>query len=101
MPDLALCPGGDCPLRNRCYRFRAVAYGRQDFFGTPPWSATTGTCDSFSDIERLMPTEETIRVRAYHLWERAGHPEGRASTHWHQARADLLDIVEAGLKPVA
>ena len=101
MSDLTLCPGGECPSRNRCHRFRAVAHGRQDSFGSPPWSAATGTCDSFSDIARLAPSEETIRMRAFHLWERAGHPEGRASAHWDQAERDLLEAVERGLKPVA
>lgn len=99
MSDLTLCPGGDCPLRSRCYRFRAVAYGRQDSFGAPPWSAATGTCDSFFDVERLMPTEDAVRTRAYHLWERAGRPEGQALAHWHQARVELLTAVDALLKP--
>ena len=33
--------------------------------------------------------EETIRKRAYALWERAGRPEGRSEEFWHAARADI------------
>jgi hypothetical protein len=29
--------------------------------------------------------QERIRVRAYHLWEQDGCPEGRADVHWDQA----------------
>jgi Protein of unknown function (DUF2934) len=30
--------------------------------------------------------EERTRVRAYHLWEKAGRPEGRDQEFWHDAR---------------
>jgi hypothetical protein len=33
--------------------------------------------------------EETIRRRAYHLWEGAGRPEGRSDEFWHAARAEI------------
>jgi Protein of unknown function (DUF2934) len=29
--------------------------------------------------------QERIRVRAYHLWEQDGRPEGRADVYWDQA----------------
>jgi Protein of unknown function (DUF2934) len=31
-------------------------------------------------------TEDHIRVRAYHLWEASGRPEGRDQEFWEQAR---------------
>jgi hypothetical protein len=31
-------------------------------------------------------TEERIRVRAYHLWEAHGRPEGRDLEFWDRAR---------------
>ena len=31
--------------------------------------------------------EQRIRIRAYHLWEEAGRPEGRDLEFWYQARA--------------
>src|SRR6476659_7136708 len=29
--------------------------------------------------------ENVLRERAYHIWQRDGHPHGRAEEHWHQA----------------
>ena len=31
-------------------------------------------------------TEDHIRIRAYHLWEASGRPEGRDQEFWEQAR---------------
>lgn len=38
MPDIAMCPGKDCPLKETCFRHTAKpsAY-RQSYFVTPPW----------------------------------------------------------------
>jgi len=34
-------------------------------------------------------SEEAIRARAYHIWEREGRPFGRDFDHWVQARVEL------------
>jgi len=39
--------------------------------------------------------EQRIRDRAHKIWEEEGRPEGRAETHWEQARA--LVASEGGL----
>ena len=36
----------------------------------------------------MKPTHNEIAVRAYFLWEKAGHPEGDDWTHWFQAEAE-------------
>ncbi len=37
MPDIAMCKGTDCPLKNECYRFLATpSEYRQSYFVTPP-----------------------------------------------------------------
>ena len=87
--DITMCPGGDCPRRQGCYRHRAVAEGRQDWFGAPPFDRATGACDQFWDLARLQPTEDDVRTRAYHRWLAAGRPEGDPDVHWHAARAEL------------
>ena len=33
--------------------------------------------------------EDTIRRRAFALWERAGCPEGRSEEFWHAARREI------------
>lgn len=46
----------------------------------------------------MRTTEDTataIRERAYHIWEHAGRPDGRAEEHWFQAAQELFS-----LKPV-
>lgn len=101
MPDITLCPGQGCPLENRCLRFRAVAHGRQDYFGHLPYDAATGQCDSFWDLARLDPTEAQIRARAYHLWIAGGLRQGTADADWHRARAALDAETAAALGPVA
>jgi hypothetical protein len=47
----------------------------------------------FERRERQMPatnrtSEQTIRDRAYFIWEREGRPEGRAHDHWYRAMAE-------------
>jgi Protein of unknown function (DUF2934) len=34
--------------------------------------------------------EQTIRERAYYIWEREGRPEGRAEDHWRYATNEVL-----------
>ena len=42
MPDITMCPGKDCPLKERCYRFRATPTPwRQSYFVAPPFKETT------------------------------------------------------------
>lgn len=36
-------------------------------------------------------SQETVRLRAYQLWQDEGKPEGRAFEHWMQAENELDD----------
>ena len=49
MPDIAMCSGLDCPVKNDCYRHTAEfnEYG-QSYFQTPPLK-DDGTCNYFWD----------------------------------------------------
>jgi hypothetical protein len=38
--------------------------------------------------------EQTIRERAYHIWEREGRAHGRAEDHWHAARRELASLAQ-------
>jgi hypothetical protein len=41
----------------------------------------------------MRTTEDTataIRERAYHIWEHAGRPDGRAKEHWFQAAQEYF-----------
>ena len=40
MPDITMCTGGDCPLREKCYRYRATPIPQwQSYFQQPPIDA--------------------------------------------------------------
>ena len=56
MPDISMCEGTDCPLKESCYRFTAYpSQYMQSYFTTPPikkdgtceyyWPVTTKTMD--------------------------------------------------------
>ena len=37
MPDITMCPGGDCPHKEKCYRFMAKPHIiNQSYFVDPP-----------------------------------------------------------------
>ena len=48
-----------------------------------------------SPFELSAAHKQRIRVRAYHLWESDGRPDGQAAEYWERARA--LDALEANL----
>lgn len=99
MPDITLCTGAGCPLRNHCYRFRAQAYGRQDYFGHPPYDAASGRCDQLWDLAGLGPTDAQIGARAHQLWVAGGWQEGTADADWARARAELEAETAGQLRP--
>ena len=37
MSDITLCKGGECPKKDKCYRFISVGDGRQSYFTKPPY----------------------------------------------------------------
>ncbi|MCW5714989.1 MAG: DUF2934 domain-containing protein [Bauldia sp.] len=39
-----------------------------------------------------IPTDDEIRLRAYHLWELNGRQDGRELDYWLQAALELEDI---------
>lgn len=41
-------------------------------------------------------SDEAIRQRAHHIWEREGRPEGRSEDHWQMARTELANETELG-----
>ncbi len=89
MSDITHCPGGACPRKQRCYRYRAAAEGRQDWFAAVPYDAAQDRCDWFWDVSPFEASEDRVRLRAYAKWEEEGRPEGRAEAHWLAARAEL------------
>jgi hypothetical protein len=50
MPDITMCMGGDCPLKQDCYRYTAKpSQYLQSYFGEIPYDTEAKECDSFLD----------------------------------------------------
>lgn len=45
-------------------------------------------------VAKQALSDDDIRPRAYHIWEREGCPDGRAEDHWQMARSELA--IETG-----
>ena len=48
MPDIAMCSGDECPIKENCYRYLANPSHFQSFFAPPPY--TEEGCDYFWDV---------------------------------------------------
>lgn len=48
MSDIAMCKGGECPIRENCWRYIAPASRWQSYIETPPF--TEEGCDYFWDV---------------------------------------------------
>lgn len=84
--DIAKCMGGDCPLKNDCYRFTSETLGRQDFFGSVPYNLKDKSCEHFWD------NNSQIQALAYLIWLDEGKPNGKAREHWEKAKSKVLEI---------
>jgi hypothetical protein len=45
MADITKCKGDGCPIKEKCYRFTAIADEYQSYFGNPP--IKDGKCDMY------------------------------------------------------
>ena len=49
--------------------------------------------------DEAKKTDERVRVRAYHLWERDGRPLGRNDDYWTRALDEIQAEERDRLKP--
>ncbi|MCB1178838.1 MAG: DUF2934 domain-containing protein [Leptospiraceae bacterium] len=87
-PDIIFCPGGDCPLKETCFRFTAIAYGRRSSFVSIPYSRRTNSCDQFISNK---PKDEEIAKLAYFFYLEEGYPSGKDKEHWFRAEKELFE----------
>jgi hypothetical protein len=62
--DITMCKGTDCPLKENCYRFTAIANEyMQSYFVKPP--IKDGKCEDFWDnlkkVNKIMNTEYKMK----------------------------------------
>ncbi len=46
-----------------------------------------------------LETSDTVRKRAYEIWESEGRPHGRHIDHWLQAESELQHPARKSVKP--
>jgi hypothetical protein len=65
MPDITMCPGGSCPMKENCYRFKAQpSEFRQAWFTNPPWKEGTDIVDFYpKGCEYYIPSS----VKQYYI----------------------------------
>lgn len=61
-----MCKGGDCPMKDSCYRFRAIPYEFQSYISIPP--VKDGYCEYFWELG-----ENKRRIRSLEEIEIEGH----------------------------
>tara|TARA_R110000868_G_scaffold136519_4_gene349518 strand:- start:3765 stop:3956 length:192 start_codon:yes stop_codon:yes gene_type:complete len=58
MPDITMCEGKDCPLKEKCYLYKAIPNPyRQSYFMSIPYDPIDKDCDYF------FPIIEGMRIR--------------------------------------
>ncbi len=59
MPDITMCPGNDCPLKETCYRYKAIPseYSQSYFIDTPYYA---GICEHYWEIEKSIKPSKKI-----------------------------------------
>lgn len=58
MPDISMCEGGSCPLKEECYRYRAKPNYHQTYLVDIPYDPVSGKCEAFSSIVgRYIPSK--------------------------------------------
>ena len=61
MPDISMCDGKNCPVRDKCYRFTATPTPMRQAYMTFP-RKDDGSCDEFWDnskMRREMPASSS------------------------------------------
>lgn len=57
MPDISMCKNNECPLKQKCYRYRAVPNHLQTYASFKP--NDKGICEYFWKIEKGMHVRKT------------------------------------------
>ena len=73
MPDIALCSNSQCPLRDNCYRYRAIPSKYNQVY-TKFRPFRNEECDAFWDAREYAPTR--LRTVDEVDWEWEGMEHG-------------------------
>lgn len=63
MSDITVCDGGECPLKNNCYRFLAERNPLwQSYFTEIPYNKETNTCSEFDKVNKKTNKMEKVKI---------------------------------------
>jgi hypothetical protein len=65
--DFCMCPGGECPIKNRCYRYRAIHDLAQPYFRDIPYDFVKNECQGFKDINKTSAPVRKIDDESWDL----------------------------------
>lgn len=60
MPDITMCKGKDCPLKETCYRYKAKPSDLQSYFIEPPYK--DDKCTHYWEIEILKDKKSKAKT---------------------------------------
>jgi len=58
MPDISMCKGKDCPLKENCYRYTATPSCYQTFFVNPPYNREKRECDYYWENKKYKENDK-------------------------------------------
>ena len=62
MPNMSMCSGTNCPLKETCYRYKAVPGFMQSHFAETPYDSEREECDFYWPTEILKHGKDNTRV---------------------------------------
>lgn len=61
MPDITMCNGGDCVVKEECYRFKATpSQYQQSYFSSTPVDSLSQECDYFWPVDEHSTFKRSI-----------------------------------------
>ena len=60
-PDITMCSGKDCPLKETCYRYKAEPSDYQSYWLEPPYYA--GICEHYWEMSS-KPSKKLDKLRS-------------------------------------
>jgi hypothetical protein len=62
MPDMSMCVGNNCPLKETCYRYKAEKGFMQSFFLEPPYDSEKEKCDFYWPSKQMENGKDNTGV---------------------------------------
>jgi hypothetical protein len=58
MPDITMCKGKKCPLKNECYRYTAKPNSEQYYYDSPPFETEYGMILDYTKCKKYRKIQE-------------------------------------------